>query len=349
MAAGKGSARRPTMWDVAREVGVSQSLVSMVFRDIPGPGEETRRRILATAAAMGYVRNEPARSLRSQRPTAIGVVFRTHQPFHDEIVDALYAAVAPTPHDLMLSAVSDSRSERTAVEELIGHRCGAVVLIGPRTGDEELAGWAGRVPLVVVARRLAAGPGAWVLSDDDEGMRMIVEHLVGFGHHDIVYFSAALEAGGRERLDALGRAVAGSGDGVRVRAVPAGITEDEGAAAVASALAGGRRPTAIIAFNDRCALGVMEALHRRGLRVPQDVSLVGYDDSSIAARSTMDLTSVHQDTGALASIAASRATARIAGDDDGAGGDTVPVRLVVRSSTGPAPQDAGSSHSSRRR
>ena len=338
---------RPTMRDVAREAGVSQSLVSMVFRGLPGASQETRARILDVARAMGYTRNESARALRSQQPTAIGVVFRTRQPFHDEILDSLYSVVAGIPHDLMLSATSEARGEEAAVRELVGHRCGALILLGPRSADGDLSRWAGGVPLVVVARRSDTA-GAWVVSDDRAGMTAVVDHLVGLGHRDIAYLSSPAEASGVERLGAVRDAVRAAGVQARLRVIPAGVTEDDGVAAVAEVFDGGAPPTAMIAFNDRCALGVMEALHRRGLRVPEDVSLVGYDDSSIARRPTTDLTSVRQDSTALASHAVARAVAAlpqtgatggeaVVAAEHGERGVVVPVELVVRSSSAAAP------------
>ncbi|WP_181833844.1 LacI family DNA-binding transcriptional regulator [Acidipropionibacterium virtanenii] len=326
------------MRDIADELGVTQATVSLVFRNKPGTSDEMRRKVLETADRLGYVRDESARALRSQRPTAIGVTFRTHQPFHDELLDGLYRAVSPGPHKLVLSAVSDSRQEKDAIEELISHRCGAAVILGPRITDEQLSVYSGRIPLIIVARRSDRPEIDWVTSDDQQGMDAVVDHLVSLGHRDIAYLSSSIDASGSARIDAFIQACEGRGVGEHVQVHTAGITENDGARGVEQMLAGNRRATAVVAFNDRCALGAMEALHRRGVRIPQDISLVGFDDSTIASRPTIDITSVHQDTGELARIAIERAAARMMGEEPAAGdhGQIVATRLVVRSSSGSA-------------
>ena len=330
--------RRPTMNDIAKELGVSQALVSLVFRNKPGAGEEMRKRILETADRIGYVRDESARSLRSQAPTAIGVTFRIHQPFHDEVLDGIYRLVDGTSHNLVLSAISDDRDELTAVRDLLAHRCGSLILLGPRTRDDVLARLARETPIVVVAKRSDHEAIEWVMSDDNFGMTSAVEHLVGLGHKRIVYLSSPLDAGGPERVEAFFRAVAAYDDRVDARVVESGMTEDAGAASVLALLNEGELPTAIMAFNDRCAAGVMEVLFRRGIRVPDDISIIGFDNSSVAARPSLDMTSIHQDAAELAKRAIQCARRRMS--DPSAepipGGGTVPTRLVVRSSTGAA-------------
>lgn len=336
--AGKGARRRPTMRDIADELGVSQQLVSLVFRGKPGASDEMREKVFETARRIGYVRDESARALRSQEPTSIGITFRTHQPFHDELLDALYRAAADTPHNLVLSAVSDSRDEFAAIEDLLSHRCGSIVAIGSRISDEDLSTHARGLPCLVVARRAESPDVDWVSSDDAEAMNEVVGHLADLGHTDIAYLSSEVDAGARDRLAAFVRAAGARGltDSVRVRS--AGITETGGAEATRLLMDEGPLPTAIIGFNDRCALGVMEILSRNGIRVPDEVSIVGFDDSEIASRPSTDITSVHQDSDALAQFAVRRAIQRMT--------DTVapweqrglilPTRLVVRSSTGPA-------------
>lgn len=334
--ASSSRSRRPTMNDIAKELGVSQALVSLVFRNKPGVGEEMRKRILETAERIGYVRDESARSLRSQAPTAIGVTFRIHQPFHDEILDGLYRLTEGTPHNLVLSAISEDRDELTAVRDLLAHRCGSLILLGPRTRGDVLARLVRGTPMIVVAKRSEYEGTEWVMSDDDLGVSSAVEHLVELGHRRIVYLSSRLDAGGPERVQALFRVVARYEDRVEARVVEAGMTEEAGAAAVLELLRENDLPTAILAFNDRCAAGAMEVLFRQGIRVPEDVSVVGFDDSSVAARPSMDMTSIHQDAAELAKQAIERARSRMA--DPSAEsipeGGVVPTRLVVRSSTG---------------
>lgn len=327
------------MRDIANELGVTQATVSLVFRNKSGTSDEMRRKVLETADRLGYVRDESARALRSQRPTAIGVSFRTHQPFHDELLDGLYLAAGQGPHNLMLSAVSEARQETDAIAELISHRCGAAILLGPRLNDDQLGVFAGRIPLTIVARRSGRPDIDWVTSDDQQGMDAVVKHLVSLGHREIAYLSSSMDASGDARIDAFIRACRGCGVGDRLRVYASGITEIDGAHGVERMFAADDRATAVVAFNDRCALGAMEALRLRGLTIPGDISLVGFDDSAIASRPTTDITSVHQDVGELARIAIRRATARMMGEEPAGGdhGEMVGTYLVTRSSSGPAP------------
>ncbi|WP_273167394.1 LacI family DNA-binding transcriptional regulator [Actinomyces israelii] len=328
---------RPTMNDIAHELGLSQAAVSLVFRGRPGVSEETRRRVLRTAERLGYVRDESARALRAQNPTSIGIAFRTHQPFHDALLDGFYAAAAHTPYNLVLSAISESRDERTVVEDLLAHRCGALILIGPRTHDDELAAFVRGTPLVVVARRCEVPGSEWVVSDDEGGMQAIVGHLADLGHRRITYLASPLDAGGPDRVQAFLRAAESVGMRTSVGVEEGGITEADGIAAAERLISSGCMPTAVVAFNDRCALGVLELLSSRGVAVPDDISVVGFDDSSIAARPTTSITTVHQDASALAGQSIERASRRLSGEPRSGGkrGTVVPTYLVRRSTTGP--------------
>ncbi len=332
---------RPTMRDVARAAGVSQSLVSIIFRGAPGASDETREKVLRIAEELGYVRDESARSLRASRSTSIGVVFQTRQPFHSELLDGLYAATVGRPNRLVLSAVSDVRDEAVAIRDLVSYRCGALVLLGPRLPEEEFLRLSAGIPVISVARRCSSPGIDWVASDDAQGMNLALDHLQGLGHRRIVYLSAPVSPGGRERQHAFEDAVESHGLGAEVAIRPGGMTEQKGAEAAEELIAARRSgeplPTAVIAFNDRCALGVLEVLMRGGVRVPEEVSLVGFDDSEIASRRPILMTSVRQDPTILARFAAERAVQRLGGEPAGeARGTVLPVSLTVRSTTGPA-------------
>jgi len=330
--------RRPTMRDVARAAGVSQSLVSIVFRGVPGAGEQTRRRVLEAADRLGYVRDESARSLRAREATTLGVCFQARGPFHHELLDGLYVATADTTHHLVLSATSDDRGESEAIQDLLSYRCGALILLGSLLGDDELADLARTVPVVTVARRSEASEVDWVASDDAQGMQELLGHLKGLGHTDIAFLSCPEAAGGVDRLRAFEAAAGSQGLEACVRVLPGGMTEQAGAAVAEDLLAAGDLPTAVVGFNDRAALGVIDVFIRRGVRIPADVSVVGFDDSEIASRDPIRMTSVHQDPAGLARFAAERAIQRLsaAGPATQARGTLLPTSLVVRTTTGPA-------------
>jgi DNA-binding LacI/PurR family transcriptional regulator len=328
------------MRDVAREAGVSQSLVSIVFRDAPGAGEQTRERVLEVARRLGYVRDESARSLRSTRPLSIGVCFRLGRPFHDAVLEGLYRAVAGTPYRLVLSAVSGSRAEEAALDDLEACRCGALLVIGSLLEESELSVRARRIPLVSVARRCDSAEIDWVVSDDEGGMDRAVAHLQGLGHESVTYLSCPGASGGEDRERAFRKVAQRLGlvGGAQVR-VGGESEEEEGVRIAEEMVAAGDVPSAIIASNDSLALGVLGGLLRHGVGVPERVSVIGMDDLKALHRPRVKVTALCQDTSRLADLAIGRALRRLS-PVEGRGtrprGTILPMSLEVRDTTGPA-------------
>ncbi|MEE6164333.1 MULTISPECIES: LacI family DNA-binding transcriptional regulator [unclassified Mycolicibacterium] len=320
---------RPTLQDVAERAGVSRALVSIVMRDAPGASEATRARVRQAADEIGYRPDPRARLLRSQRSNLIGVVFTAGQEFHAGLVDGVYCAAEAHGYDVLLSCVTPHHGEAKAVRTLLDDRCEALLLIGSELPARDLADLDGRLPVVVLARKVR-GVDA-VRSDDAVGAGLAVGHLVELGHTAITYLDGGRAPGAAERRKGVRRAAAAAG--VTVTTVAGGITEHAGAAAATTLIGGGSPlPTAVFAFNDRCALGFVDVAIRAGVSVPQDVSVVGYDDSPLAGLAHVDLTTVGQDSGRLAELAVARAIERV-------DAPAVPVdmvcepKLVVRGST----------------
>jgi DNA-binding LacI/PurR family transcriptional regulator len=329
------------MADVARAAGVSKTLVSIVFRDAPGASAETRARVLAAASQIGYVRDERARMLSSRQSTDVGVVFSTQQPLHHDLLDGLYTATSGSQHNLILSAVSQGRTQDEAIVSLLAFRCGVIIALGPNMSDEHLLSIAQETPVVCVARPSHAPRLDWVASDDADGMRQAVNHLVTLGHQRITFLTSPNDCGSPERESGFLTAVHAAG--VVGKVLPTGQTGPDGARAAAQILDSSEaRPTALIAFNDRCAKGAMDMLVQRGLSVPRDMSIVGFDDSEIAQRDYVQLTTVRQDTAKIARFAAERALQRIAGIylESQPPGLLVPTQLIVRETTS-TPTTAG--------
>lgn len=342
---GPGAAgRRPTMRDVAREAGVSTALVSIVFRDAPGASEQTRKHVREAAGRIGYVVDERARLLRRSRSTDVGVMFQTGQPFHHQLLDDLYSTIEGAGGTVILSGVSSERDERTALAGLVSYRCGAIIVLGAALRDQQLLEAADGIPLVSIARPTAEGID-WVSSDDRRGVSLAVGHLAELGHRDVLFAAAAQDAAGApERRQGFEEAVAEHGLHGSVEC--GGTTELSGADLALRLLERERLPSSVIAFNDRAALGLMDVLVRRGVSIPQDISVVGSDDSEIASRHYVDLTTIAQDTRRLAEGAAELARERMQSGpgamptgSSGAQGQVVPVELVVRGTTGPPRAD----------
>lgn len=328
------------MEDVAARAGVSRALVSIVFRDAPGASASSRERVLAAAAQLGFRPDRRARLLGRTRTRLLGVVFGVQHPFHGDLVEAVYAAAEPAGYDVALSAVAPSRDETRAVEALLDYRCEALLLLAPTMPARRLADLAGRLPVVVVARGVRAAGVDVVRTDDTAGGRLAVQHLVDLGHRDLVHVDGAAAAGAAERRRGYRAAMRRAGLADSARLVRGGLTEDDGASAVAALLAtaasaaGPGLPTALTVFNDRCAVGVLEALRAAGTAVPEQVSVVGYDDDRLARLSHVNLTTVRQDVEALAVAAVERALAHLDGDDEDAEIVVLPT-LVRRGTTGP--------------
>ncbi len=326
--------RRPTLEDVAARAGVSRALVSIVMRDAPGASVHTRERVKRAADDIGYRPDPRARRLRLRRTNLIGLTFAAGQEFHADLVDGVYVAADALGYEVVLSAVTPHRDEMRAVRTLVDDRCEGLVLIGSQMRAGQLTELASRMPVVVMARRVR-GVDA-VRSDDVAGATVGMEHLLGLGHRRILYLDGGGVPGAAERLRGYRRAVADAP--VPELVWPGGLTEREGAAAATAMLESGELPDAVFAFNDRCALGVMEVLIRAGVSVPQQVSILGFDDSPLAGLAHIQLTTIRQDSVGLAAAAVARLVDRLDNADACARAVDI-VRdpsLVVRGSTAAA-------------
>lgn len=326
--------RRTTLADVAAEAGVSVALVSIVVRDAPGASAATRERVLAVAQRLGYQPDSRARLLRSGHSRLIGVVFDVRHAFHGDVVTGLYGAAERVGYELTLSAVTARRDERTAVAGLTQDRCAALVLLGPEMPTAELTALAGRLPVVAMLRKVRHRDVDVVRSDEVRGQRLAVDHLVELGHRRIAHVDGGhrmlasaerrrgyLEAMHRHGLDAYARVVSG------------GSGEEDGARATGELL--DDPPTAVTAFNDLSAVGLLDVLRRHGVVVPGDLSVVGHDDSALSRLAHIDLTTVAQDVETMATLAVGRAVERIDGGPVAHRELVIPPRLVLRGTTGP--------------
>ncbi|MBJ7387724.1 MAG: substrate-binding domain-containing protein, partial [Mycolicibacterium sp.] len=207
------------------------------------------------------------------------------------------------------------------------------------TSARELVELDTRVPVVSVARRMR-GVDA-VRSDDVAGAALAVDHLIALGHRSIVHLDGGRAPGAAERRRGYGNCMRATGFEPILRA--GGLTERDGAAAATELLESGLPlPSAIFAFNDRCALGVLDVLVRARVDVPRQVSVVGFDDSPLARLAHVDLTTVRQEAHVLASTALARLVERLDGGETApnAVDVVVPPTLVVRGSTAPPNRNA---------
>jgi DNA-binding LacI/PurR family transcriptional regulator len=329
--AGRTPRKRPTLEDVAGRSGVSRALVSIVMRDVPGASAETRKRVLAVAAELGYHPDARAQLLARSRSRQLGVVFTSFHAFHADLLDGLYEAAGAAGYELILSAQTPSRDEESAVATLLGYRCDALVLLGSELPARRLHELVARVPVVVIGRRVAGTKVDVVRTSDQEGMRLAVDHLVDLGHRDIAHVDGGRSPKSADRRRGYRMAVQRHGLDPRVYA--GGQDAVGGAAGAGQLLADGPLPSAVVVFNDDAAVALVDALTRAGVAVPGDVSVVGYDDSRLSRLPYVDLTTVGQDARREAALAVERAVAWVESGESPGGEVVLPPHLVVRGTT----------------
>jgi DNA-binding LacI/PurR family transcriptional regulator len=326
--------RRPRLDDVAARVGLSPASVSLVLRNAPGPSEATRQRVFQAAADLGYRADLTASLLARRRTNLLGAMLDVRNTFHAELVEHLHDAADAVGYDLVLSTVTRTRGEDRALETLLDFRCEALLLLGPEVGTARLKALDRLQPVVVVGRRIPGGGLDVVRSADQAGVGLAVGHLVDLGHSAISYVDGGTGTIAADRRRGYRAAMRRRGLGDRMSIIPGDHTEASGTRAAQSLLRAGLS-TAVITFNDRCALGLLDTLSRRGVAVPDAMSVVGYDDSPSAQLAHISLTSVGQDALHQAEQAVTAAVERL---DHGRSVHREVVltpQLVVRGTTAP--------------
>jgi DNA-binding LacI/PurR family transcriptional regulator len=332
---------RPTLDDVAAKAGVSRALASIVVRGVPGASEQTRQRVLRAVAEIGYRPDTRARLLARTATRLLGVVFNVQHAFHADLLEGLYAAAAEADYEMVLSGITPGRGERRAVETLLDYRCDALIMLGPTGPPARLSELGTHLPVVTVGRRLRAAGVDAVRTADHEGMRLAVDHLVGLGHREIAHIDGGRGANPTERRRGYRDAMLRHGLGSSIRVVPGGQTAAEGAGAAELLLRAGPMPTAVVAYDDDCAAGLIDTVTQGGLAVPGRLSVVGYDDSRHSRLSHRQLTTVGQDARRLAQLAVQRAVGRLGHESRDDRVLVLSPHLVVRATTAPPADPPG--------
>ena len=328
--------RRVTLADVAKRAGVSPALASIVMRDAPGASSASRQRILTVARELGYRPDVRARSLASLKGHVIGVLFGRAGRFHLELIDGLYTAAEERGWDLVLSALTASRDEKRALDSLHDFRFDALVMLGPPVSEPQLSG---RIPVVVVGWHVDHPDVDIVRTSDEHGMALAVQHLVGLGHRHIAHLEGGDGLVALARRDAYVHAMRAHGLEAEIRILPCGGEDQLDGQRAARALVEdpSHLPTGIVAFNDDIAAAAMSVFAQHGLSVPEDISIIGFDDSVLAQSPGVDLTSIQQEPQEMGRLAVARVVARCDGSDVADREIVLEPDLIVRRTTGPAP------------
>jgi DNA-binding LacI/PurR family transcriptional regulator len=327
-----GRSRPVTQEDVARAVGVSRTLVSFAFRGVPGVSAEMRQTILEAATHLGYRHNAVAADLASKRASAIGLfLLDLRNEVYTDIFQGVRDAVGEGRNRLILS-VSHSTGgiDPGSVDSLIEARVGIIIAATFLDTDARVRDLAASVPIVNVTRRVAGVDS--VYSDDWAGAQAATEHLISLGHARIAHITATPYEGHLERRHSYAAAMENAGFAPEIVTAD-DYTQQASERAAAVLLNREDRPTAVFAHNDEMALGVREAAYAAGLSVPQDLSIVGYDNSRISKLHGIDLTSVDLQAHKLGRAAGAAALNRLASPDAPTVDDISKPRLIVRNST----------------
>lgn len=321
--------RRPTVHDVASAAAVSPTTVSRVLAGGKPVSHELSERVRAAAERLGYRPNPAAQVLVSGRHGTIGVVLPDlANPYFSEVLKGVTSAASSEGTQvLVVDADEDAAHEYTGAERLARWVDG-LVLCSPRMPDEQLSAIADTgVALALINRPFKQRRVDTVLVDYYSGMSALARHLSALGHHRVAYLAGPSGAWSEQERE---RALHGVGRDLDVVTIPCGSGMADGHAVTDEVLTHG--PTAILAFSDYVALGVLTRLTELGISVPSDVSLTGFDDIPLAAIAGPGLTTAtvrKQEIGALAwrQLAARMDRQR------GARSTTVPATLVRRGST----------------
>lgn len=336
--------------DVASRVGVSAATVSRALRGLSGVSAATRARIVATAAELDYAISPTASRLASGRTHTVGVVVPyVNRWFFSQVITGVEERLRGAGFDLLLYNLGDDAGrERFFAEMPLRRRVDAVLVLSlPLTEAEAATLRSLGVPLGIVGATIDGFVSVRI--DDVAAAGTAVQHLINLGHRDIALISGGLRVPMHfttplERRQAYIDVLAGHGIGYDPSLEAAGeYTVAGGERAMSELLGRARQPTAVVAQSDEMAFGAMKAIRRAGLRVPQDISVIGFDDHDMA--DLLDLTTVGQPVLEQGEQAARMLLDLLAsGESPDAEPLVLPTTLIVRNSTAPPRVSTGGSH-----
>lgn len=323
-----------TIRDVARVSGVHVSTVSRTFSAPHLVNPSTRARVLDCAEQLGYRPNRAARALITGRTHNIGlIVADIANPFFPPLIKAAESHARGRDYHVF---VADTNEDASVEEELVlalAKQVDGVLLCSPRMSNTQIERLSRDVPLVVVNRPVPGLPA--VVMDVAQGARLAIEHLTKLNHHHIALLGGPRGSWTNREIRRAANTAARA-EGIELTVLgPNPPTEDGGAAQADAIVRAGA--TAVLAYNDLMAVGLIDGLDRLGVRVPDQISVVGIDDTSLSRRTRPTLTTVATPTAAAGRAAVDMLLAH--GDDRRTTAlVTLQTELVIRDSSGPGPQ-----------
>jgi DNA-binding LacI/PurR family transcriptional regulator len=316
---------------------VSRSLASLALRGEDGVSEKSRRRIQRAALELGYKPNVLARNLASAATRTVGIIVGDIlNPFQALLAREADAAARGLGYQVLLSINgATDPAVLASLEELRAHRVAGLILVGAPRDQAAIRAIGSGLPTVYVAQHLSAFGVDSVSNDDFQGAAIVVEYLAALGHRFIAYIDGGTEAGAALRRSGYTETMQRLGLSPIV--IPGNHTLEAGDLGALHLLERDERPTAIFAANDLCALGVLSRLARAGVRVPQDMTVIGFDNLPVADTAMVSLTTVRQPVKAIAARSLDALVRRIAKPTVTAEHVMISPELIVRRSSAPPP------------
>jgi LacI family transcriptional regulator len=323
-----------TIRDVARRAQVSVASVSRVLNRIDNVSEETKLRVTDAVRDLGYVPHAGARSLSLSRTNAIGVVLPDlHGEFFSELVRGMDHEAARRGYMLLLSNVHHGSEQSANAMRAMRGRVDGLIVLAPHLTEEELASTIpSGSPAILLNTRGDAGGHPGVRLDNEAGARAVAEHLLSLGRRRMLHIAGPdgnIDA--QERASAFEQSVTDAG--ASVHTIQGDFAEESGAAAIETMLQGGTSFDCVFAANDMMANGALQALNRAGVRVPDEVAVVGFDDIPLARH--IGLTTVRVRIAELGERAIHRLISVLKGEAEPGGQEFHRPELVIRSTTDP--------------
>ncbi|MDP8997986.1 MAG: LacI family transcriptional regulator [Pseudomonadota bacterium] len=311
---------RTTIKNVAKDAGVSVAAVSKVLRNAYGVSDALRAKVQSTIERLGYRPSTAARGMRGRTFTIGVLLVEIANPFVPQIIDGINEVLADSNYRALIGVgQSMATLEAALLESMISYHMDGLILLAPQLPGAELARYAKQIPMVVIGHHEATATAFdTVNSDDQEGAALVVRTFLQSGHRDIGMLSLVTD-------DPLSTNVVSQREiGFRKAMQRAGLSSDEKISRlsfdaqlhrneVATFLKSDKRPRALFCWSDLDAVHVLDSAKRLDLRVPEDLSVIGYDNSSPAALASIDLSSIDQSGHRLGSLASENLLSRIGG------------------------------------
>lgn len=326
----------PTIAEVADAAGVSRATVSRVMNGYDTVDADLVARVREVADRLQYRPSNVARSLSLGRTETVAVVVPDlANPMFQQVLRGVASAAGEGGYRVLVADTAEHAGDEERVVLDARMRCDALVLVSPRMPERALRALLPRVRPAVVVNRAPDGTTPTLEIDYADGIGQIVDHLLALGHRHLLYLAGPVESASHlRRLEALRAAAAHRGD-VRLSEMPAGATVEAGYVVAEDVLAA--RPTAVVAYNDLVAFGLLARLNEIGVAVPGDLSIVGFDDVELARFATPSLTTAAVPQAELGRRAWRHLVPLLTGEDPLPDPEPVRPHLAVRASTGPVP------------